>query len=128
MTNLEQILEIVKKKYPEAEIKEEDQYSIISKHNSIYYVSYNNKRIWPNDFDNIIELKHYLGIDIEWEDIKEYIKDKKEISYNYEDSDEVLDCTACYIGKSGAVYGANDSISNRSYWQIYNIIKNLVEN
>lgn len=102
------------------------------------------------EFDNIIELKHYLDIDIEWEDLVEYAlrycdfrQNKIEDSYNiYGDGDDVD--VSIRINKNGEIYIATtyedeehedwDSedykllAKNLSYWQMYQIIKNLTEN
>jgi hypothetical protein len=133
MTNnltLEQILEAVKKKYPEAKILENDiecgDFYIKIFDNTIQLLYYTSE----NDlvFSNIIELKHYLDIDIEWEDLIEYIREIIDFEFRIKDGYFIFNNLIFY--KNGNVETMEDyTIAiNRSYWQMYNIIKNIVEN
>lgn len=145
MTNkltLEQILGIVQKKYPLAYINESYENSIIlddygpddfsklvvvvSEPIIFWVVGGNTKVIFEN---NIIELKHYLGLEIEWEDLKEYAKNKnlridttilaEKIEYIYVVGNQLF--------KNKDIANYCDCVENRSYWQMYQIIKNLTE-
>ena len=136
---LEKILEVVKEKYADSYI-EDNLVILYSETKETYIYLKNNKIIYqPNEnasfdweelkFDNIIELKHYLDIEIKWKDLVEYSRQfiKKQHAN-------------CFELEGNIVFFLNGSIrtisnhtedyniaTNRSYWQIYNIIKNLSE-
>lgn len=142
MTNkleLTDILEVVKEKFKDVKIIDEKIYSSFLYEKFEYLFVWNNKIYLEKfdshefhqtsierEFDNIIELKHYLGIDIKWEDLVEWAKQ------NSLQFDKSLISKELYISiggiqffEDGTILTYNDSISNRSYWQMYQIISSL---
>lgn len=107
-----------------------------------FEILYNgNLQINNCNINNIIELKHYLDIEIKWEDLVEYcigknfeLVPREETCYNYETIEEYLRKGIGIFYKyleilKGGVIKFNDEelATNRSYWQIFNLIKNLME-
>lgn len=178
MTN-EEILSIVKLKYPEAELAEDDR--IIIGKSKLYggideeiaaeaLISIENnkivhlhlKRVTPvcaavcksaieYKFKNTIELKHLLNIDITREDIVNYLE--KELHSSYVNADGIggweLTRTKEYDnlvveeykqdgnfqlsilrisndGYSCSVISIFDASNSYEYWELYNIINNLI--
>lgn len=154
---LEEILKIVKSKYKDAYIDKFQDCIVFGKWKSLdnsyegfqtveccginefYFkqIENNNTEEAVYTKDNIIELKHYLNIEIKWEDLVEYVKsiggsdwEKDNIKFlnmpNIKDDDDGYS----YFTDSGTYYsnyGYYVLARNRSYWNIYNIIKNLIK-
>jgi len=135
---LKEILEVVKSKYPNAicedksviHLNSTDDYNYIdlAHHDlplTIWYKKID-KGTFCEEADDIIELKNYLDVEITWEDL---LKEFKEFSISYYDSMiEWLNVKGLRFYKDGTIEMPNNVIAtNRSYWQIFNIIKNLVE-
>jgi len=147
MLKLEEILKIVHEKYPNAFIGQVDGYSyIFLKETKKFYfkdiILINKNKVFINvnqdnleeyymyekySFDNIIELKHYLDIEIIKEDIIEQFKGNKDVYYN-EKYEEFNVFDIFFNLRYNLIFVDSNSTSNiRSLWQIYNILKNLVE-
>lgn len=83
--------------------------------------------------NNIIELKHQLKIDIKWEDLVEYAN-TEEIGFAYDEKSKSLEGYGIEITNRDELklwLGVDRECAcyyNRSYWQMYQIIKNLTEN
>jgi hypothetical protein len=148
MLTLEELLPIVQKKYPEAKIfedyieirqpEETGGYLYLIEISKDFKIQVKQKDIDNTiyyEFDNIIELKHYLDIEIDWEDLVELVKIIKNKDKE-NDWDIVIDNNHFIIGllwfeKENKIscgnYMKEYNFKNHSYWQMYNVIKNLTE-
>ena len=145
MLTLEELLPIVQKKYKEAYINPviDNPRIFISKDENVLdnfeisretynkFIIFNRWSSSKRDEyikNNIIELKHYLDIDIEWEDLVEYIRKIIDFEFTIKSENFIFNDLIFY--KNGNVETMEDYTiaTNRSYWQMYQILKNLTEN
>jgi hypothetical protein len=152
MLTLQELLPLIQKKYPEARIdgcrnqfidgkevkinkliiQEEDEegselYLEIDEEDSKYPIEWHKHICNHCLFERIdlITLKHYLNIEIEWEDLKEYAK----IYDKTDDKEQILFSNGLRFRICGTIKLSLWTIGlERSYWQMYNVIKNLTEN
>ena len=127
--NLNEILKIVQEKYPDAHIKKN---ALFLEDIDIHYAKYielidnvifynDNSDLITEIFNNIIELKHYLCIEITWKDLLEQFKNINNSNYF-----NVIDFNSIHFYNEGTIEIPDGVITTkRSLWQIYNILKNV---
>lgn len=140
MLTLKELLPIVQKKYPEAYIEDETLY--LYSDDSEIFIELTNNKIHYLDissmfngvdeyFDNIIELKHYLDIEIEWKDLISILPKDIEINECILPKVYFFEFKGYTYNDDGYIF-RNDTEKqiclDESFWKQYTIIKALTEN